>query len=192
MQLFFMSFATLSFAVLGLLSPNNRGSIATGFIILFVFMGVFAGYHSSVIYKMFRGADWKQNTLLTAFFFPGLIFVVFCFLNLVLFIEGSSGAVPPTTFFTLLFLWLCVSVPLVFIGAFFGYKKETIAQPVRTNQIPRQVPTQMWFMHPALTIALGGVLPFGAVSVELIFIMSALWLHQVDSLIILLLCLSGC
>lgn len=43
----------------------------------------------------------------------------------------------------------------------------------------RHVPEQMWYTHPAFAIALGGVLPFGAVCIELFFIMSALWLHQV-------------
>ena len=42
-QLFCMCFATLSFALLGLLSPANRGSLITAFILLFVFMGSFAG-----------------------------------------------------------------------------------------------------------------------------------------------------
>lgn len=34
-------------------------------------------------------------------------------------------------------------------------------------------------MNPYLAITFGGILPFGAVSVELYFIMSALWLHQI-------------
>jgi hypothetical protein len=50
---------------------------------------------------------------------------------------------------------------------------------VRTNQIPRAIPAQQWYLHPAVSCLLGGILPFGAVSVELYFIMSALWLHQV-------------
>jgi hypothetical protein len=37
----------------------------------------------------------------------------------------------------------------------------------------------VWYTHPAFSIALGGVLPFGAVCIELFFIMSAMWLHQV-------------
>lgn len=45
----------------------------------------------------------------------------------------------------------------------------------------RHVPEQMWYTHPAFAIALGGVLPFGAVCIELFFIMSALWLHQVGN-----------
>jgi hypothetical protein len=37
----------------------------------------------------------------------------------------------------------------------------------------------MWYTHPLFSIALGGILPFGAVCIELFFIMSALWLHQI-------------
>ena len=210
MQLICMSLLTLTFALFGLLSPSNRGSLTTAFILVFVFMGSFAGYNSSVTYKMFRGTEWKQNTILTAILYPGyylftiqiydnrpilianrhhtypspsnstrVIFAVFFVLNMVLYYEGSSGTIALPTFFTLLFLWFCVSVPLVFLGSFFGYKREVVSHPVRTNLIPRQIPTQAWYMNPILTTALGGILPFGALSVELYFIMSALWLHQI-------------
>lgn len=178
-QLLSMSCATLSFTLMGLLSPDNRGSLTTAFIMLFVFMGSVAGYSSSRTYKLFRGTEWQRATIFTALFFPGLLFVLYFALNVALLSEGSSGAVPLGTFFTLLFLWFCVSVPLVFLGSFFGYRKEVTPNPVRTNQIPRLIPTQAWYMHPAITLALGGILPFGAVSVELFFILSALWLHQI-------------
>ena len=48
-----MSVATLTFTMLGILSPKNRGSLTTAFILLFVFMGSFVGYHSTRC-KMFR------------------------------------------------------------------------------------------------------------------------------------------
>ena len=178
-QLCMMFLATLVFALFGLLSPANRGSLVTAFILLYVGMGAFAGYSSSRLYKMFRGLDWKMNTLLTAFLYPGVIFTGGFILNLVLWAEGSSGALSFETLFKLFFLWFCVSVPLVFLGAFFGYKRESVTFPVRTNQIPRSIPAQAWYMHPFITCLIGGILPFGAVSVELYFIMSALWLHQI-------------
>merc|ERR1712217_301768 len=53
-----------------------------------------------------------------------------------------------------------------------------IELPVRTNQIPRVVPEQPWFIQPIFTALVGGVLPFGAVFTELFFIMSSLWQHQ--------------
>jgi len=178
-QLFWMTMFTLAFAVFGLLSPANRGSIVTGLILLFVFMGSLAGYYSSTTYKMFRGLSWKENTLYTAILYPGLVFMCLGGINAVLWVEGSSGALPFSTFFTLLFLWFCVSVPLVFLGSFYGYKREVDPFPVRTNQIPRQIPTGPWFTNPFITCMVGGILPFAAVSVELYFIMSALWLHHI-------------
>lgn len=144
--------------------------------------------------------------------------------------KESSTAVSVSTFIFLLFLWFFVSMPLVFVGSYFGFRAETYTIPVRVNQIARcvqqkdtsydvitmritihgypvsssyyrkalsvgfasfvllflcteyirHVPEQMWYTHPVFAIALGGVLPFGAVCIELFFIMSALWLHQVS------------
>lgn len=50
---------------------------------------------------------------------------------------------------------------------------------MRTNKIPRQVPEQAWYMHPAFSVLIGGILPFGAVFIELFFILTSMWLHQV-------------
>merc|ERR1712194_838314 len=162
-QIFLMSVVTLTLSFLGLLST---------------FMGIAAGYVNSRLYKSWGGVDWKQMTLLCAFLYPGIFFTIFFILNLFIWGQKSSGAVPFTTLFAVLCLWFGISVPLVFLGAYFGFKQPSIENPTRTNQIPRQIPKQPWFIQPALTIALGGVLPFGAVFTELFFIMSSLWQHQ--------------
>merc|ERR1719215_1746246 len=99
-------------------------------------------------------------------------------MNLLIWGQKSSGAVPFTTLFAVLCLWFGISVPLVFLGAYFGFRKDNIALPVRTNQIPRQIPAQPWFITPAFTTLVGGILPFGAVFTELFFIMSSIWQHQ--------------
>merc|ERR1712066_203098 len=141
-------------------------------------MGVFGGYTSARLYKLFNGDDWKMATLLTAFLYPGIVFVIFFVLNLLIWGQKSSGAVPFTTMFALLVLWFGISVPLVFLGSYFGFRKAAIELPVRTNQVPRQIPAQPWFIQPVFTALVGGVLPFGAVFTELFFIMSSLWQHQ--------------
>merc|ERR1719252_9074 len=80
--------------------------------------------------------------------------------------------------FALLVLWFGVSVPLVFFGAYAGFRKPAIELPVRTNSIARDIPPQPWFVHPVFTSMVGGILPFGAVFTELFFIMSSIWQHQ--------------
>ena len=87
--------------------------------------------------------------------------------------------IPFGTLFALLCLWFLISVPLVYLGAYFGWRKQAIEHPVRTHQIPRQIPAQPCYLTPVLTILIGGVLPFGAVFVELFFILSSLWLQQI-------------
>ena len=49
---------------------------------------------------------------------------------------------------------------------------------MRTNQIPRQIPEQVWYMQPWASCLMGGILPFGAVFIEMFFIMSSIWNHQ--------------
>ena len=103
---------------------------------------------------------------------------MFFVLNLFIWGERSTGAVPFTTLIILLLMWFGVSVPLVFLGSFLGYKRPAVEFPTKTNLIPRAVPTQPWYMTPAFSILVGGILPFGAVFIELFFILSSIWLHQ--------------
>ena len=88
---------------------------------------------------MFGGERWKKNVLMTAVACPGYdlnilltennrcffsaIFGTFFILNIVLWANGSSAAIPFTTFLALLALWFCVSTPLVFVGAYLGFKR---------------------------------------------------------------------
>jgi len=78
----------------------------------------------------------------------------------------------------LICMWFCISVPLVFLGAFFGFKTVLPDPPVRTNEIGRQIPLQAWYVGTPFTMVVGGILPFGAVFIELFFIMSSVWLQR--------------
>lgn len=178
-QVFAMTLLTLMFAVLGFLSPANRGGLMTALLLLFVFMGMFAGYYSTRIYKMFKLTEWKKNTLVTALLFPGITFGTFFVLNLFVWGEKSSGAVPFFTLVALLVLWLGISLPLVYLGSYFAFKKPAIDPPVKVNNLCRLLlPEQSWYTSPTLSILVGGVLPFAAVFIEIFFIMSSVWLHQ--------------
>ncbi|KAH6779379.1 Endomembrane protein 70 protein family [Perilla frutescens var. hirtella] len=177
-QFFGMILVTMIFAALGFLSPSNRGGLMTAMLLLWVFMGLFAGYASARLYKMFKGTEWKKITLQTAFIFPGVLFAIFFVLNALIWGEKSSGAVPFGTMFALVLLWFGISVPLVFVGSYVGFKKPAIEHPVKTNKIPRQIPEQAWYMNPIFSILIGGILPFGAVFIELFFILTSIWLHQ--------------
>lgn len=76
----------------------------------------------------------------------------------------------------LLFLWCGISCPLILGGFYFGYRKQPYEHPVRTNQIPRQIPDQPWYLNLFVGSMMAGVLPFGAIFVELFFILSVCYL----------------
>ncbi|KAE9609272.1 hypothetical protein Lal_00019988 [Lupinus albus] len=177
-QFFGMILVTMIFAILGFLSPSNRGGLMTAMLLLWVFMGLFAGYASTRLYKMFKGSEWKKIAFRTAILFPASVSAVFAVLNTLIWGQKSSGAVPFGTMFALIFLWFGISVPLVFVGSYVGFKKPAIENPVKTNKIPRQIPEQAWYMNPAFSVLIGGILPFGAVFIELFFILTSIWLNQ--------------
>jgi len=178
-QILCMSGITLVFACLGFLSPANRGALMTCAMVLFVCLGTPAGYVSARIYKSFGGEKWKSNVLLTSMLCPGVVFAHFFIMNLVLWYEGSSAAIPFFTLVALLALWFGVSVPLTFVGAFFGFRKRSIEHPVRTNQIPRQIPEQSIYTQPIPGIVMGGVLPFGCIFIQLFFVLNSIWSSQI-------------
>ncbi|KAG5843642.1 transmembrane 9 superfamily member 2-like [Anguilla anguilla] len=177
-QIFIMTFMTLFLACLGFLSPANRGALMTCAVVLWVLLGTPAGYVSARMYKTFGGEKWKTNVLLTALLCPGIVFTDFFLMNLILWVEGSSAAVPFGTLVAVLALWFGISVPLTFLGAYFGFKNEPVESPVRTNQIPRQIPQQQFFTKAIPGIIMGGVLPFGCIFIQLFFILNSIWSHQ--------------
>lgn len=164
-------------------------------------MGAFAGYSSTRLYRQLKGQAWKKNTIMVLHYcrlcsstrppcfsrelsFPSFcsstfslpernLLVQFLLVKFYLLSVDFAG-----TLMSLIALWFGVSVPLVFFGSYFALKKPIPENPVRTNQIPRQIPEQVWYMNPIFSILMGGILPFGAVFIELFFILSAIWGQQ--------------
>jgi len=137
-----------------------------------------AGFASAFLHKTLKGTEWKQNILLTSCLFTGVIFSIFFILNFFVWGEKSSGAVPFGTMFALLCIWFLISFPLVWVGVWLGYRRELKDPPVKTNMVPRVIPSQAWYLNLLFTMLIGGILPFGAVFIELYFIMSSVWLQR--------------
>ena len=188
-QLLAVTFVVMVFAVAGFLSPANRGGLMTAALTLFALAGFANGYASGRLCKLFGvnhggvhgdvAHAWRRNALAAALFAPGVAFCVFFTLNLLCWEERSAGAAPFTALLSVCALWFLVHAPLVFLGAYAGEKKDAPEQPTRTNKIPRRVPPQPWYLRGAVTALAGGALLFAAVFIELFFILSSIWHHQV-------------
>ncbi|KAI8065878.1 hypothetical protein BC940DRAFT_275460 [Gongronella butleri] len=178
-QLIAMMGLTLVFAILGFLSPSNRGSLGTVMIIFFMIFSCISGYTSARIYKMNGGEAWKSNILISAVFVPGTIMGALLGLNFFLIGSNSSGAVPFGTMVAVFGLWGVIALPLNVVGSYVGLRKPKIEHPVRTNQIPRQIPDQPVYLRSLPSIMMGGILPFCAIFIELYFIMNSIWFHRI-------------
>lgn len=177
-QFFCAALAMLVFACFGFVSPAHRGGLMTAMLLTFVLMGTFSGYFSARNYKMLGGSDWRTNTLWAAMLVPTIIFGIFFVLNFVLWSEGSSGAVPFGALCKMLFMWFGVHVPLAFTGGYFGQKRAKIENPCRPNHIARAVPEKEWYLQPIFVTLFGGSLSFGAIFIELYFVLSSIWLRH--------------
>ncbi len=178
-QLFVMTGFTIAFALLGFLSPSNRGSLGTITVLLYTILGFVGGYTSARVYKSMQGEKWKLNIILTPLLVPGIVFSTFFLLDLFLWAKDSSGAVPFTTMLIIVVIWFIISVPLSFAGSWLGFRAAAIEPPVRTNQIPRQIPPSTTYLRRIPSMLLVGILPFGAIFVELYFIMSSIWFSKI-------------
>ncbi|XP_017697425.2 transmembrane 9 superfamily member 11-like [Phoenix dactylifera] len=179
-QILGMAVVTILFAALGFMSPASRGTLITGMLFSYMVLGIAAGYVAVRIWKTIRCGDhsgWVSVSWRVSCFFPGIAFLILTMLNFLLWGSHSTGAIPISLFVVLLLLWFCISVPLTLVGGFLGAKAPHIEYPVRTNQIPREIPPQK---YPSWLLVLGaGTLPFGTLFIELFFIMSSIWMGRV-------------
>ncbi|ESW27116.1 hypothetical protein PHAVU_003G175400 [Phaseolus vulgaris] len=179
-QILGMAVVTILFAALGFMSPASRGTLITGMLFFYMILGVAAGYVAVRLWRTIGCGDqkgWISVAWKAACFFPGIAFFILTTLNFLLWGSHSTGAIPFSLFVILILLWFCISVPLTLIGGLFGARAHHAEYPVRTNQIPREIPQQK---YPSWLLVLGaGTLPFGTLFIELFFIMSSIWMGRV-------------
>ncbi|PWN53773.1 hypothetical protein IE53DRAFT_383711 [Violaceomyces palustris] len=175
-QLVAMAAVTLVFALLGFLSPSNRGSLATVMIVTWTIFGSIAGFMSSRVYASLGGEQWRRNIFLTATLFPTIVFAAMNLLNFFLILSSSSGAVPFGTLLALVALWFLINIPLTLIGSFVGIRHGGFQHPVKVNPIPRQIPYHHpWYLKPLPSALMAGMLSFASGFLEIFFILNSMF-----------------
>ncbi|KAJ8903630.1 hypothetical protein NDN08_004732 [Rhodosorus marinus] len=169
---------TLQIALLGFLTPEYRGRLAMAAVTLWILTSALAGYTSARVHGYMDGARMRDVALGTAFIVPGFVFSVVFVINLLFWITGSIGGTPVPALFILLLLWFCISVPLCYIGAQIGCHRKRVEPTSNYSSIPREIPDQSFLFGKPLCVASGG-LPFGVMSVELLFILNSLWHSEI-------------
>ena len=179
LQLFCMLTITLFLGTLGVLNPEKRKGFLNLGIFIFCIMGIPGGYFSTKIYQFFNGKSWVSNALLTTLIFPGILHLGYFFVNIILIIEKSSAAVHLIDIISLFILWFIFTFPLILIGSFFGFKTKQIKAPCKTNIVPSFIPSKPWYLHYKFMTFITGFIAFGTFFIELNYVMSSLWKHQI-------------
>ena len=180
-QMWGASLATLLVATLCSFSPSSGGigNALTTLIVCTFLSSIIAGYVSARLSRVLHGRSSRPRTAVAAaFLVPGAVFVIFIVLSVFLTAVGSSGGATFSTILIIMALWAGLALPLAFVGAALAARGRVAPPPVRVNPIPRQVPPQPWYMSTPVTVIMGGSLPFGAVFIEIFFVLGALWGQQ--------------
>lgn len=178
-QILIMITLTMVISLFGLLSPLNRGALLTFMFIVFILTAFISLYISGYLYRFWGGDNWKINTILTPTLVPGLVFAAIIGLNFFLVAAHSLGAIPFTTMLAIVVIWFVVLIPLSILGLIMQLKRPLLSTPVRTNQIPRQIPQQPWYLRFGPNILIGGLFPFALIFLELMFIYKLLWFNRI-------------
>ncbi|KAJ8413238.1 hypothetical protein AAFF_G00092340 [Aldrovandia affinis] len=187
----FLTLATgiIVMALLGMFNVHRHGAINSAAIVLYALTSCVSGYCSCRFYTQIQGQRWVWNIILTSSLFSAPLFLTWSVVNSVHWWSGSTQALPATTVLLLLGAWVLVGFPLTVIGGIVGKNRAGNFQaPCRTRNIPRQIPPQPWYKHTSVHMAIGGFLPFSAISVELYYIFATVWGREHYTLYGILLC----
>lgn len=187
----FLTLATgiIVMALFGMFNVHHHGSINSAAIVLYALTSCVSGYVSCSFYTQIGGHRWVWNIILTSSLFSAPLFLTWSVVNSIHWWSGSTQALPATTVLLLLGAWVLVGFPLTVIGGIVGKNRAGSFQaPCRTRNIARQIPPQPWYKHTAVHMAIGGFLPFSAISVELYYIFATVWGREYYTLYGILLC----
>eukprot|EP00117_Sycon_ciliatum_P021350 scpid61340/ scgid18742/ Transmembrane 9 superfamily member 1 len=170
-------------ACFDLFNIHNHGSMATAGVFLYAMTCCISGYVSSRFFRMLDGHRWAWNIILTSSLFSLPFFIVWSVINSVAWYNQSTQALPFTTIFLLMLVWLFIGFPLTVIGGITGRNHADVFNPpCRTKNIPREIPPLSFLHRLPVRMLIGGFLPFSSVSVELYYVFSTMWGRQVYTL----------
>lgn len=182
-QFVVLSSCILMMALFGMFNIHNHGSMNSASIFLYAFTCIVSGYISGSFFKKIGGTNWVWNIMLTASLFSVPFFIIWSIINSVAWAYESTQALPFSTIFLIICVWVFIGFPLTVVGGIIGKNNaSSFDAPCRTKNIPREIPTLPWHRSPATLIIAGGFLPFSSISIELYYIFNTLWGRQTYTL----------
>eukprot|EP00602_Paraphysomonas_sp_CaronLab_P004410 CAMPEP_0185033530 /NCGR_PEP_ID=MMETSP1103-20130426/22539_1 /TAXON_ID=36769 /ORGANISM="Paraphysomonas bandaiensis, Strain Caron Lab Isolate" /LENGTH=521 /DNA_ID=CAMNT_0027569823 /DNA_START=70 /DNA_END=1632 /DNA_ORIENTATION=+ len=165
---------------------EDRGEMASTFIVCFALSSVVAGFSSGSFYRKYftsaraeQNSQWQQAMLCTSLFFPTTVVSVVALLNSIAIYYDTVNAIPAMVIIKMIAVWLFVSFPLTVVGTIFGrHFVGKVELPCRVNSIPRPIPAPKWYSSPWFIIPVSGILPFGSIFIEMYFVFTSFWSYK--------------
>ncbi|KAK6463139.1 hypothetical protein DFJ63DRAFT_285760 [Scheffersomyces coipomensis] len=176
---------------------NHEGALISISIFIFIISGFVSSYIGIILYKFLNNDNINQEypndkiiklSLLFGSFLPQSILIIVFFLNFFVWAKDSSSAIPFGTIIILLLLFFLIECPLGIIGGYYGNKKtfsiksffnnQAIIKEASSNKPKLLRRYNSWLLSPIPSIVIFGLIPFGVVFVELLFIFNSLWLEK--------------
>merc|ERR1712137_1366489 len=159
---------------------TERGSLVTTAIFVYAATSPINGYFGASLYARMGGKRWIRQMLISAFLVPVVVCGTEFFINFIAIYYHASRAIPFGSMVAITCICLFIILPLTLVGTVLG--RNISGQPdypCRINAVPRPIPEKKWFMEPSVIIALGGILPFGSIFIEMYFIFTSFWAYKI-------------
>ncbi|KAI5968807.1 hypothetical protein CANMA_002243 [Candida margitis] len=177
---------------------NHQGAFFSFSIFCLMGSGLVSSFVGMILHKVFRNETNKKydiiKTLILSLMFsavlPALLFMLMFILNFFVWAQDSSTALPFGTIVVFVLLFILIQCPLDVIGGVYGnrYKFNSRNYLSTCGQEEKLPCYQKWTlkfifksMSPityAKNVLVYGMIPFGIVYVELLFVFNSVWLEK--------------
>ncbi|KAK2715841.1 hypothetical protein QYM36_010416 [Artemia franciscana] len=172
-------FCVIIFAILGELY-TERGSLLSTALLVYALASPVSGYAGGSLYSRMGGKKWMRQYLVTVMLLPVLIGTAVFFVNFFAIYYHATRMLHFKSILYMVAIGLFILFPMTLLGTLIGRNVSGRPNaPCRVNAVPRPIPEKKWFMEPEVIIALGGILPFGSIFIEMYFIFTSFWAYKV-------------
>jgi transmembrane 9 superfamily protein 1 len=163
-QFLTLASAIIFLALLGVFNVHRHSSLNSTAVLLYAVTSGVCGFVSSSMFRKMGGRGWVWNIILSASLFAVPFFLIWSLVNSVAWYHLSTQALPFTTIFLIMLVWLLVGFPLNVLGGILGKNMASgFEAPCRTKNIAREIPPSPWYRSVVVHMAIGGFLPFRSV-----------------------------
>lgn len=150
---------------------------------VYVFGFIVNGFVSGSIYKQAffprTSPQWQRAMFLGCISLPIVMAIGYCFLCLLSMYYGSLTSFPFRNLFTVTLFWLLLCLPLHTLGTILGRSlRGNPNYPCRVASLPSPIAPAAFYAKPSFIISISGLLPFGAIFIEIFFIFASIWSYK--------------